>query len=261
MTMTSPESQQQQPWEADLEQARELVRRAAAVQPGSASDRAAELGDRLVLGIARHWLLLFNLAISLYLGLPFLAPLLMNAGATAPANLIYTVYRPACHQLPERSYFLFGERIVYTLEDLDAAGVLPGLDILSRRHYAGDGLHGWKVAICERDVAIYGALLLAGLAFTWLRSRIPKLSFKGYILLLLPIAIDGLSQLVGLRTSNWWLRTLTGGLFGLATVWLAYPYVEEAMQDVRRGIERKLALKQRADELLAQTGQMQRPEV
>jgi uncharacterized membrane protein len=46
------------------------------------------------------------------------------------------------------------------------------------------------------------------------------------------MAIDGGTQLIGLRESNWLLRTLTGGLFGMAAVWWAYPYVQAAMNDV-----------------------------
>ena len=38
-----------------------------------------------------------------------------------------------------------------------------------------------------------------------------------YLLLIAPMAIDGLTQLVGWRESNWELRTLTGALFGLAS--------------------------------------------
>ncbi len=72
--------------------------------------------DRFVLFLARHWLALANLAMALFVGLPIAAPLLMAAGATTPARLIYLVYVPTCHQLPERSYFLGGERLVYTLE-------------------------------------------------------------------------------------------------------------------------------------------------
>ena len=53
---------------------------------------------------------------------------------------------------------------------------------------------------------------------------------------LLPMAIDGFTQLFGLRESDWVLRTITGVLFGLRLVWLAYPYVEEAMDDVLRTV-------------------------
>ena len=204
----------------------------AAAEPAGArrgsSDRAAVIGDRIVLGIARHWLALFNLAIFIYLAVPFAAPVLMHLGLTGPARLVYTIYSPMCHQLPDRSYFLFGERPVYSLQALEQANVLPGTSILERRRYIGDEQTGWKVALCERDVAIYGSILLGGLLFGLLRPRVPKLPFKIYVFFLIPIAVDGFTQLFGLRTSNWWLRTLTGALFGLATVWLTYPYVDES---------------------------------
>lgn len=211
-----------------------------AVGVDARSDRLVTFGDQIVLWISKHWLALFNLAVFAYLAVPFLAPVFMQAGVIGPARLIYTVYTPACHQLPDRSYFLFGQQPVYSLQELEDAGVLESTFLLDRRRYVGDENLGWKVALCERDLAIYGAVLLGGLLFAVLRERVPKLPFKVYVLFLLPIAIDGFTQLFGLRTSNWWLRTITGGIFGLATVWLAYPYIEESMRDVRRGVERKL---------------------
>jgi hypothetical protein len=41
-------------------------------------------------------------------------------------------------------------------------------------------------------------------------------------------------------TLNWLLRTLTGSLFGLATIWLAFPYLAEGFEDIRRQLEPKL---------------------
>jgi uncharacterized membrane protein len=46
------------------------------------------------------------------------------------------------------------------------------------------------------------------------------------------MAVDGFTQLFGWRQSDWFLRTATGALFGMASVWLAYPYIEDAMQDL-----------------------------
>jgi uncharacterized membrane protein len=200
------------------------------------------MGDRIILGITRHWLALFNVALLVFIGLPLVAPVLMHVGATGPARVIYTIYAPTCHQLPDRSYFLFGEQPVYTQSQLEEAGVLAGSGILERRRYIGDETLGWKVALCERDLAIYGSMIVAGLLFGLFRRRVPKLPIKIYLLFLIPIAVDGLSQLVGLRTSNWWLRTLTGALFGMATVWLAYPYVQESMDQTRLDTERKLGI-------------------
>ncbi len=205
--------------------------------PGS--DRAARMGDRLVLGIARHWVAFFCIALLVYVGLPFAAPVLMHVGLTGPARVIYLVYSPACHQLPDRSYFLFGEQRVYTLEELEAAGSLPGTGLLERRRFIGDETLGWKVALCERDVAIYGAMVLAGIAFALLRDRVRRLPLPVFVLFVIPIAVDGLSQLFGLRTSTWWLRTITGALFGVGVVWLVYPYIQESMDDIRTSIEKK----------------------
>jgi len=187
--------------------------------------------------LSRHWLAALNILLLLYVSLPFAAPALMNAGAERPARLLYAIYRPACHQLPERSYFLYGEAPVYSLETLEAAGAPLGDSIFSRRHYIGDQEHGYKVAICQRDVAIYGSMFLMGLVFA-LRRRLPRLSLKGYALLLLPLAADGISQLLGLRESTWQLRTLTGGMFGAATIWLLLPYLAETMQEVRDSVSR-----------------------
>ena len=69
--------------------------------------------DRIFYTLARRWLLFFNLALAIYVGLPMLAPVLMNAGLTGPANIIYRAYSPMCHQLASRSFFLFGEQPAY----------------------------------------------------------------------------------------------------------------------------------------------------
>ncbi len=190
--------------------------------------------DRLVNGIARHWLLLFNLAVTVYVGLPFLAPVLMEAGATAPASVIYGMYSFACHQLPDHSYFLFADTPTPTLSTLENWGMGAGVDLFQQRKFIGSQAVGYKVGICQRDVAIYGSVVIAGLLFGLFRRRLKSPSLKVYAIFLIPIAVDGLSQMVGLRESNWWLRTVTGALFGMASVWLAYPYIEEAMQDVLR---------------------------
>jgi uncharacterized membrane protein len=197
-----------------------------------ASNRIGDFVSGLVLWIARHWLALFNTAWAIYIALPILAPVLVHAGYMAPARLIYGLYSFTCHQLPDHSYFLYGDNPVPLAPELMAAGAPPAADLLAFRRFIGTPQIGYKVALCERDLAIYGSVLLAGLAFAVVRGRIRAPSVKLYLILLIPIAVDGVSQMVGLRESNWWLRTLTGAIFGVASVWLAYPYVENAMQDV-----------------------------
>ena len=194
----------------------------------------AALANRLVVWIARHWLALFNTAWATYVILPFLAPVLMAAGLYGPARMIYGIYSFLCHQLPDHSYFLFGHNPTPLAPELMAAGAPPSTDLLRFRTFIGNDAFGYKVALCERDIAIYSSVAVAGLLFALVR-RVYTLrppSLKVYVLFLIPMAVDGLTQLVGLRESNWWLRTLTGAIFGVASVWLAYPYIEDAMQEV-----------------------------
>ena len=205
--------------------------------PGRVQTAVARRVDGVVIWIARHWLALFNSVVALYLLLPILAPALASAGLTTPASLIYGAYSVTCHQLPESSYFLFGERPLYSLSALEASGLEEGLGLLQRRAFRGSESLGYKIAICQRDVAIYGSVVLAGLLFGLLRGRLRAPSLKFYLLFLIPMALDGFTQVFGLRESNWWLRTVTGALFGGASIWLAYPYLDAAMRDVIRAEE------------------------
>jgi len=193
-------------------------------------DRFSAGVNRFADWIVRHWLAILNLLFLMYVGLPFLAPMLMEAGAETPAKIIYTIYRPACHQLPERSFFLFGQSPVYSREELPANGVADSDNVFIRRNYIGDPEHGYKVAICERDVAIYGSMFLMGLIFALMRGYLPKLTAKWLLVFALPMILDGGTQLVGLRSSSWQLRLITGSLFGVGLIWFAYPYIEESIR-------------------------------
>ena len=196
--------------------------------------------DRLIFQFARHWLLVFNLLLGLYVGLPVLAPALMASGVEGPARLIYTVYRPMCHQLPWRSFFLFGEQPYYSKDYLiSQVGAEPLATLWTAGSFLGTLELGYKIALCERDVATYGAMLLAGVLFGLVKKRLKPLPWLVFVLFLLPMAIDGGLQFIGLRESTPLLRVITGGLFGLGAIWLAYPYFEMGMQDVRQELHRK----------------------
>ena len=196
--------------------------------------------DKLVLALAEHWLLLVNLMIAVYGGLPLLAPFLMAWGYTWPARMIYTIYKPLCHQLPQRSFFLFGPHLAYSLETLQE---LLGPEMLATdslaRAFIGNPALGYKMAYCQRDTAMYTSMLLAGMIFGLVRRRLRPLPLALYLILLTPWAVDGLAQLLRFYESTWQVRTITGSLFGLATVWFAYPYLEAGMRDLRRTISIK----------------------
>jgi hypothetical protein len=54
--------------------------------------------DRFTHWMSRHYLAFFNVLVMIYLGLPFLAPVLMKAGVVAPAQAIYRTYSFMCHE-------------------------------------------------------------------------------------------------------------------------------------------------------------------
>ncbi len=202
--------------------------------------------QRTIFWLSKHWLALVNLFVFLYVSIPFAAPVFMKAGWTGPAQAIYTVYKPLCHQLAFRSWFLFGEEVVYPRTDYEERFGLGGSDwpelFANGREFVGNETIGYKVAFCQRDIAIYAALILGGLAYAFLRKRgLRAMPFWLFILGgVIPIGLDGGSQFVSLvipgfpaRESVWQLRVLTGGLFGFSIAWLAYPYIQEGMDDTR----------------------------
>ncbi|HEY6073127.1 MAG TPA: DUF2085 domain-containing protein, partial [Anaerolineales bacterium] len=225
--------------------------------------------DRVSFWITRHFLAMLNLFVFLYVGLPFLAPVLMKAGLQAPASAIYSIYSPLCHQFAFRSFFLFGEQPYYPLSEAHVPGAITfeqatgihgaenpaDISRLQARAFTGTPDLGYKVALCERDVAIYGGILLFGLIFALSGRRIPPLHWALWLLIGLgPIGLDGFSQLFSQFNWSWlmailpyrestpFLRVLTGGLFGLATAWFAFPYIEESMNETRQFFLKKAAV-------------------
>jgi len=224
--------------------------------------------DKIMFWISNHYLIVLNLIMLLYVGLPFLAPVLMKSGITAPARAIYTIYSPLCHQFGFRSFFLYGEQAYYPLTE---AGIDHILDFetatgiyhlhdpnnysrVEARRYIGDETVGYKVALCERDVSIYVAILLFGLLFGLTGRRFPQLHWTFWIVFGLgPVGLDGFSQLLSqfdwqflaellpYRESTPFLRVLTGSMFGFFTAWFAYPNIEETMLETRQFFIKKFA--------------------
>ena len=208
----------------------------AADAPEAALNRATGILVMVLRFLARRWLLWANAIVAVYLGIAVLAPVLMATGHQLAAELIHWAYGYMCHQWPDRSYFLFAQEAVYSLEFLDT---WFGQPVTST--FRGSPELGYKVALCQRDVAQFGSILLGGVTYAVLRSRVRPLRWWGLLAMALPMAIDGGVQLFGLWESNWWRRTVTGGLFGLACVWWAYPRLDSAMAQISEYLARPVS--------------------
>ncbi|QPC83112.1 DUF2085 domain-containing protein [Phototrophicus methaneseepsis] len=219
--------------------------------------------SRLLRWCLERWVLLFCLLFALMNLLPFMAPIFMQLGWTVPARVIYIIYSPLCHQMAQRSFFLFGEQAMYNIAELPVP--ISGntvSDMVALRSFIGNPDMGWKVAWSDRMVYMYGAVLLVSIAYVLLRHRRPirPLGLFFATLLLIPLVVDGTSHMLsdmnyglveGFRYSNLWLADLTGhalpswfyrgdalgsfnswmrlisGLgFGFACVWFAFPYLD-----------------------------------
>src|SRR6266545_2959545 len=242
------------------------VRVSSTIPRSSLQTQGIILMKRIVLGFARHWLFFVNVLIAIWVGLPWLAPMMMHLGWTSAAKAIYFIYSFQCHQLPERSFFLFGKQAMYSLSEIQAVWQ-PTTDPFILRQFIGTPEMGWKVAWSDRMVSMYTSILFGGLLYGLLRKRLKPLSLWKFAILLLPMVIDGgthmISDLAGigqgfrdtniwlqvltnhafpitfyqgdaLGSFNSWMRLITGVLFGIALVAFAFPYLNDAFADIAR---------------------------
>jgi len=143
------------------------------------------------------YLALFTLYLIFYLGI-FLAPYLYDKNRLL-SHLIYSIYSPICHQLPERSYFIFNH----------------------------------KMGVCARCFGIYTGGLLGMLIYPFVKGldnfKIPN---KWYLILaLIPMGIDGTTQLLGLRESFNELRFVTGFMGGFVALFYILPVMLKGLRE------------------------------
>ncbi len=204
--------------------------------------RFSELFNKV---IRRGYPLIFAFVFIFHIGFSALPALLMEKGMVRAAGVIYKYFRILCHQLPQRCFFLFGAQRYYPLyvpegngmlSFEEAAGFVPGFS--SGRAFYGTPEMGYKMAICQRDVAIYAAMALFCVIFAISKNRIRRPHWLFPLVIgVLPIAADGVTQLLGnsfpsiftVRESTPLLRTVTGALFGFCLCWYLFPFLEQSL--------------------------------
>lgn len=237
--------------------------------------------DRLICGCLQHWLAILLVPMLLFVFVPFLAPAAMAAGWLGLGHWIYWLYMPFCHQLPQRSWFLFGPKLTYTITEIQQ--VYPYTDEGHLRLFYGTPELGWKVAWSDRMISFYGLTPVFGLLYAVLRqtrfARQP-LAYKALLLALTPLTLDGLTHTVndvffgisngGFRdtnawlayltfhafpgfyagdqfgTFNWWLRLLTGALAAWGLAFFLFPWMDQVMREEASFYDTRFAEEQAA---------------
>jgi uncharacterized membrane protein len=92
-------------------------------------------------------------------------------------------------------------------------------------------IYGHQLGLCARNFSIYLSMFLGSLAFVISKKRLPGIPWWLWILMMLPMAWDGTTQMFGLRESDWILRLVTGTLFGLGNVWFALPLMHKSITE------------------------------
>ena len=207
--------------------------------------------------IARSWLGIVLTILAIYISLPWVAPTLARFGLASPADFLYTIYSPFCHQFAFRSFFIYGEQALYPraaagtgyrpfeeyaakseafLEQyrywasyyrtnpppppptVEGLGQFSVAQQIAARHFIGDAATGYKTALCSRDIAIYTMIFIGGLVYRRYRRRIRPLPLWMYIFVGLgPIGLDGFSQLLSYPPFEFWAVRETAPFFRIVT--------------------------------------------
>jgi uncharacterized membrane protein len=148
--------------------------------------------------LLEYWAHIITIALGTLVFIAISIPFLSYFGLDVIAKPLFYALHFVCAQIPSHSFYIFGHQL----------------------------------GMCERNFTIYTSMFLGSLIFVLTKKRLPGIPWWLWLLMILPMALDGTSQMFGLRESTWYLRVLTGSLFGLANIWFALPMMQKSLLDV-----------------------------
>jgi uncharacterized membrane protein len=147
--------------------------------------------------LLEHWAMLITLLLGLLVLIAVSIPFLSYFGLDSIAKPLFFSLHYVCAQIPSHSFYILGHQL----------------------------------GLCARNLSIYSSMFLGSLIFTLSKKRVPGIAWWLWVLMILPMAWDGTTQMFGWRESNWILRTLTGTLFGLGSVWFVLPMIHKTLME------------------------------
>src|SRR6266702_307130 len=143
--------------------------------------------------LLHYWAHTLTGVLGLIVLIALLIPIRSYLGLDVVAKPLFFALHTICAQIPSHSFFILGHQL----------------------------------GLCARNLAIYSSTFLGGLVFVLGKKRLPGIPWWVWVLMMLPMALDGTTQLFGWRESTWALRVITGTLFGLGSVWFALPLLQK----------------------------------
>lgn len=145
--------------------------------------------------LIQYWATMITCLLGILVFAALSVPFLSYFGLDAISKQIFFALHMICAQVPSHSFYIFGHQL----------------------------------GMCARNFSIYASMFVGSLIFVLSKKRIPGIPWWLWILMILPMAIDGTTQMFGLRESTWELRVLTGTLFGLGNIWFALPLIQKTI--------------------------------
>lgn len=157
--------------------------------------RLDQLMNSIGLFLLDQWANLITLALGLLVLIAISIPFLSYFGLDVIAKPLFFSLHYVCAQIPSHSFYILGHQL----------------------------------GLCARNFSIYTSMFLGSLVFALSKKRLPGIPWWLWILMILPMAWDGTTQMFGLRESDWILRLVTGTLFGLGNIWFALPMMQKTI--------------------------------
>ena len=145
--------------------------------------------------LINHWATMITWMLGILVFAALSVPFLSYFGLDGISKQIFFALHMVCAQIPSHSFYIFGHQL----------------------------------GMCARNFSIYASMFIGSLIFVLSKKRIPCIPWWIWVLMILPLALDGTTQMFGWRESTWELRVLTGTLFGLGNVWFALPLIQKTI--------------------------------
>lgn len=178
-----------------IDMATQHIQRADAPFRASATSRKRGIIQRASDFLADQWATIITIILGILVVAAISVPFLSYFGLDVVSKPVFYSLHYVCAQIPSHSFYVLGHQL----------------------------------GMCARNFSIYASMFLGSLAFTVSKKRIPGIPWWVWLLLILPMAWDGGTQMFGLRESTWELRVLTGTLFGLGSVWFVLPLMQKTI--------------------------------
>lgn len=152
---------------------------------------AKEFGDALL----KYWDTIIMLVLGVLVLSAISVPFLSYFGFDSFSKSVFFSLHYVCAQIPSHSFYILGHQL----------------------------------GMCARNFSIYASMFLTSVAFMLSKKRLPGIPWWVWVLMILPMALDGTTQMFGLRESTWQLRLLTGTLFGVGSIWFLLPFMQKTI--------------------------------